>query len=240
MVQGVLTRRGGTSLAPWASLNVGSTVGDDPRHVAENRQNSFTALGRQLELMFDVWQVHGTEVAFAEGPRPPQTAHQQADIIFTDRPEVTLFMRFADCVPIFLVDPVRRVVGLAHGGWQGTVKDVAGAAVRAMHERYGTRPEDILAGIGPSICPEHYAVGPEVAARVEQAFGEDAPELLRQGQQKVHFDLWRANTLALEKAGVRQVEVSGLCTACHVEDWYSHRAEKGQTGRFGALLALNH
>jgi YfiH family protein len=239
VIQGVLTRQGGASRAPWASLNVGSTVGDDPQHVAENRQRSFTAVGRQIESLFDVWQVHGIDVVRADAPRLPQTPHQQADIVFTDRPEVTLFMRFADCVPIFLVDPVRKVVGLAHAGWQGTVKGVAGAAVQAMHERYGTDPKDILAGIGPSICPEHYAVGPEVVARIEHAFGEDAPDVLCQRNQHVHLDLWQANALGLERAGVHHVEVSGVCTACHTEDWYSHRAEKGRTGRFGALLALS-
>ena len=100
LVQAVFTRRGGVSPAPWNSLNVGGTVGDDRTRVQENRLRSFTALERGLNSMFDVWQVHSTEAVFAEAPRPPEVDHYKADIIFTDRPGVTLYMRFADCVPI--------------------------------------------------------------------------------------------------------------------------------------------
>jgi YfiH family protein len=147
-------------------------------------------------------------------------------------------MRFADCVPILLHDPRRKVVGIAHAGWLGTVRLTAAAAVRAMAEHYGSRPEDIQAGIGPSIGPDHYEVGADVIAKVQESFGSDAAQLVQQRGRKQHFDLWQANRLQLEQAGVRQIEVAGLCTACHLEDWFSHRAEKGKTGRFGALIAL--
>jgi YfiH family protein len=240
VVQGILTRQGGVSQAPWAALNVGSTVGDHPDDVAENRRRSFAALGRDLHSNYDVWQVHGTEVVYAGAPRPPEVAHRQADIILTDRPEVTLFMRFADCVPILLVDPVNHGICLAHAGWQGTVKGAAGVAVRAMQAKFGSSPADLLAGIGPSICERHYAVGPEVVQKVEQAFGESAAGLLKRRRESVHFNLWAANLLALQRAGVVQIEVSGECTACHPEDWYSHRRDQGKTGRFGVLLGLKN
>jgi hypothetical protein len=155
---------------------------------------------------------------------------------------VTLFMSFADCVPILLYDPLRKVVGLAHAGWQGTVNQVAARAVEAMRDCYGSSPADIWTGIGPSIGLHHYEVGPEVVEQVQRSFGADAAGLLQSfnggGRSGVNFDLWGANRLALERAGVRHIEVSGLCTACHLEDWFSHRAEKGTTGRFGALIAL--
>ncbi len=238
IVHGVFTRRGGASPAPWESLNVGGTVGDERSRVQQNRVHSFEALGRRIETMFDVWQVHSADAVFAQAPRPPEAAYHKADIIFTDRPEVTLYMRFADCVPILLHDPRKRVVGIAHAGWLGTVRGVASAAVRAMAERYGSRPEDIQAAIGPSIGPDHYEVGSDVIAQVEASFGaQAAPLILKRGQRR-HFDLWRANRLQLEQAGVEQIEVAGICTACHLEDWFSHRAEKGKTGRFGALIAL--
>jgi YfiH family protein len=241
-----LTRRGGVSTEPWVSLNVGATVGDDAASVQENRRRTFQALGRPLHTLFDVWQVHGVEVACADAPRPPEQAHQRADAILTDRPGVTLFMRFADCTPVFLYDPVRKVIGLAHAGWQGTVQGTAVRAVEVMRSVYGSRPEDLLAGIGPSIGPHHYEVGPDVIVAVRGAFGSDAGELLhaRNGNGapcadgRMLFDLWSANRLLLERAGVRRVEVSGICTACDLKDWYSHRAEKGRTGRFGALIAL--
>jgi copper oxidase (laccase) domain-containing protein len=107
-----------------------------------------------------------------------------------------------------------------------------------MQQRYGSTSKDIRAGIGPSIGPDHYEVGSDVVDQVTQTFGCDASSLLSKGAGRVKFDLWAANRLLLERAGVGQVEVAGLCTACHTEDWYSHRAEKGRTGRFGAIIAL--
>jgi polyphenol oxidase len=232
------TRHGGTSPQPWASLNLGSTVGDEIQRVRENRRLAFAAFDRPLESLFDVWQVHGTEVILAEAPRPLEAPFRQADAILTDRPGVTLVMRFADCVPILLYDPVRRVAGIAHAGWQGTVKGTARAAMEAMHSHYKSQPADVLAAIGPSICPQHYEVGPDVIARVRQAFGDAAGSLLLEKETGTHFDLWAANRLVLEQAGVKKIELSGLCTVCHNADWYSHRHERGRTGRFGAMIAL--
>jgi YfiH family protein len=177
-------------------------------------------------------------VAVAAAPRAPETPHPEADVILTDNPAVTLVMRFADCVPILLYDPVRGAVGLAHAGWMGTVRGTVLAAVRAMQSSFGSSPGDIRAGIGPSIGPDHYQVGEEVAVRVRQAFGAEAPDLLALRDGACYFDLWAANLLHLRRAGVREIETAGLCTACHLEDWYSHRAEHGRTGRFGAVLAL--
>ncbi|NOY99880.1 MAG: peptidoglycan editing factor PgeF [Chloroflexi bacterium] len=237
IVHAVFTRQGGVSPEPWDSLNVGGTVGDDPVRVRENRRRAFAALGRAPGSIFDVWQVHSANVAFGDAPRDPVASHQKADIILTDRPEVTLFMRFADCVPILLLDARLGVVGLAHAGWMGTVRGVATAAVEAMQARYGSRPADIQAAIGPSIGPDHYEVGPDVVGQVKQSFGKDADGLLC-ANGRVSFDLWSANQLLLERAGVEHVEIARVCTACHQEDWYSHRGEHGKTGRFGALIAL--
>ncbi len=164
VAQGVIARRGGVSPAPWSSLNVGGTVGDERDRVLENRRRSFAALGRSFESLFDVWQVHSADAVFAETPRPQGQELQQADIMFTDRPSVTLYMRFADCVPILLHDPRKQVVGIAHAGWLGTVRGVASAAVREMIGHYGSRPEDIQAAIGPSIGVDHYEVGHDVLA----------------------------------------------------------------------------
>jgi polyphenol oxidase len=236
--QAVFTRQGGVSPAPWKSLNVGGTVGDDVDRVRENRARSFDTLGRSILSLFDVWQVHSADVVYADAPRPAQVDHQKADIIFTDKPEVTLYMRFADCVPILLYDPKKCVVGIAHAGWLGTVRAVSITAVRGMTEHYGSQPENIMAGIGPSIGVDHYEVGPEVIAQVDQAFGPDAKRLIEIRGGRTYLDLWAANRVQLEKSGVKQIEVAGLCTACHLDDWFSHRGEKGRTGRFGALIAL--
>jgi len=238
IIHGIYTRRGGVSPMPWASLNQGGTVGDERENVIENRRRVFASINRSVESVFDVWQVHGVNVICTDTPRPLDSHHQKADAILTDRSKITLFMRFADCVPILLFDPVRGVIGIVHAGWQGTVKKIAGIAIQKMQECYRSNPADILAGIGPSICVQHYPVGPEVVDHVHSAFYRDASSLLKGYNGNTHFDLWTANQLILESSGVRQIQVSGICTACNTTDWYSHRAENGKTGRFGAIIAL--
>ena len=239
---GVFSRCGGVSEAPWASLNVGGLSGDLPERVQENRRRTFQALDLSIESLYDVWQVHSREVVCSTAPRPPEQPHLKADAILTDRLEVTLFMRFADCVPVLLYDPGKKVCGMVHAGWMGTVTKIAAATIQVMHDRYGSDPQDILAVIGPSIGQHHYEVGADVIARIRAAFGADASGLLQTlaGMQdgKAQLDLWAANRLVLEESGVRQVEISGICTACHLEDWYSHRGEAGSTGRFGAIIHL--
>ena len=234
----IFTRHGGLSPEPWGSLNVGGTVGDDLTRVRVNRNLSLKALACSPDSVFDVWQVHSADVVCATAPRPDSESVRQADIILTDKPELTLYMRFADCVPILFHDPRKGVVGVAHAGWMGTVRDVATASVNAMKRQYGSNPADIIAGIGPSIGPDHYEVGSDVILQVMQKFGDDSELLLKSHNGKIHFDLWKTNRLLLERAGVGQIEVAKICTACHTNDWFSHRAEKGRTGRFGALITL--
>ena len=238
VIQAVFTRQGGVSPHPWDSLNVGGSIGDELSHVRENRIRSFRAVGRVPESIYDVWQVHSADVVYADAPRPLDSQYRKADILLTDNPGVTLFMRFADCTPVLLYDPKKGVVGLVHSGWLGTVRGAARAAVEAMQERYASNPADIQAAIGPAIGPDHYEIGPDVIAQVKEAFGDQAQALLPAHGERVHFDLWKANQLLLRKAGVEQIEIAGLCTACHTDDWFSHRAEKGKAGRFGALIAL--
>jgi polyphenol oxidase len=236
-VHAIFTRRGGISPEPWKGLNVGGTVGDVPERVLENRRLALEAVERDPASVYDAWQVHGADVVIAESPRPLDVPHPHADIILAEKPSVTLMMRFADCVPVVLFDPVRHVAGIAHAGWMGTVHGTARVAVEAMRTCFGCRPADIQAGIGPSIGPDHYQIGPDVVAQVRQAF-ENPESLLELRNGSIYFDLWAANRKMLEIAGVEQIETAGICTACHTEDWFSHRQEKGRTGRFGAVVAL--
>lgn len=234
----IFTRHGGLSPEPWNSLNVGGTVGDDLKRVRANRNLSIEALGRRLDSIFDVWQVHSADVICANAPRPDSESVRQADIILTDKPELTLYMRFADCVPILLHDLRKGVIGIAHAGWKGTLRDVAASAVHTMQKQYGSDPADIVAGIGPSIGPDHYEVGADVILQVMHKFGDESEKVLKSHNGKIHFDLWKTNRILLERAGVGRIEIAGICTACNTQDWFSHRAEKGRTGRFGALIAL--
>ncbi len=239
VIQGVFTRHGGVSPHPWKSLNLGGTVGDDRKNIVENRKLLFDSINLSVDSLHDVWQVHSDIVIKVDKARGLDNDPVKADAIITNNPEVTLFMRFADCVPIFLYDPVRRVVGMVHAGWGGTVKKIASITVQAMAEQFGSNPQDILAGIGPSICVRHYEIQEDVASQVRMAFGSRSSSILEEDAKKLYFDLWTANELILQNAGVKQIEVSGICTACNLDDWYSHRGENGVTGRFGAILALS-
>jgi YfiH family protein len=156
----------------------------------------------------------------------------------TDRPGLALVMRFADCVPVLLYDPARQVVGIAHAGWRGTVDGAAASVVQTMREQFGCRPEDIQAGIGPSIGPGEYQGGEEVAAAVRENL-PDPESLLARSNGAFQFDLWEANRRILEAYGVTRIELAGISTARRTDEFYSHRAEHGRTGRFGAVICLN-
>ncbi|MBA4420463.1 MAG: peptidoglycan editing factor PgeF [Anaerolinea sp.] len=235
----VLTRNGGISLTPWNSLNLGGTVGDEPQHVAENKNRVMQAYRLDLEGVFDVWQVHSADWVYATNHRRVNEPHQRADIIITDKPGLTLMMRFADCVPLFVYDPINHASGMAHAGWQGTLKNVAGMLVKAMKEKFASQPESLLAGIGPAICMEHYPVGVETFAQFKELPGCAEESAVSTSNGSHHLDLKKINELQFRLAGVNTVENSSMCTACQEELWFSHRRDKGRTGRFGAFIQLD-
>jgi polyphenol oxidase len=235
---GIFTRHGGVSSEPWASLNVGGNNGDERSNVIENRKRSFDSLNLPVDSLFDVWQVHSSEVICTDVPRPLDAPHRQADAIITNRRGISLFMRFGDCVPIFLFDPVNNVIALVHAGWPGTVNMIALRAVRTMEQRYNSVARDIIAGIGPSVGPDHYMIREDVISQVKSSLKEESKKVLFQRNGFTYFDLWTANALILMNAGLAKIEISSICTACNMEDWYSHRGENGKTGRFGAVFAL--
>ncbi len=241
VTHGVFTRRGGVSLPPYDSLNVGSTVGDDPDRVRVNHERIAGVIGAEDTSFRTTWQVHGAEVLVARRDQAQSWPPPQADGIITAENDLPLIMRYADCVPIMLVDPVRHVIGMAHAGWRGTLAGIGPATIRAMHEVYGSQPQDIVAGIGPSIGPCCYEVGPEVIAQMREVFPE-ADDLIvpPNNGRGAYLDLWKATEYALRSAGVQFVEVARLCTRCHSHEFYSHRAEAGRTGRFGAILMMTN
>ena len=239
ITHGVFTRKGGVSPAPWSSLNQGGTVGDLRENVVENRRRVFKVFKRPVESIFDVWQVHGTDVVCTQHARPLDVDHIKADAIVTDSPDVTLFMRFADCVPILIYDPNKKIAAIIHAGWQGTVNKIIMHTLRKLQDQYQCDPKTLISAIGPSIGVCHYQVGIEVATAVRESFGGVSETLLIQREGKIYFDLWKANETLLRTGGVSSVEIANLCTACHTDDWYSHRAEAGKTGRFCAVLFLN-
>lgn len=232
------TRQGGVSPQPWDSLNQGGTVGDSRTNVIENRKRVFDSIHKPVESIFDVWQVHGNEVICANEPRNLDSEHQKADAIFTDRKEITLFMRFADCVPIVLYSPEKKVIGIIHAGWMGTVNKIVIDAVEKIQSDYHVDPASIIAGIGPSIGPDHYLIGEDVINKVHKAYNAYSDLLLKKNNGNVYFNLWKANEFNLQTCGVKQIEISEICTACNTSDWFSHRQENGKTGRFTAVAFL--
>jgi YfiH family protein len=238
LAHAVFSRHGGVSPEPYASLNMSVSTGDAKDNVRQNLARAFGALERDPATCADLWQVHSAKVVVAEEPNGLNEHLGQADALITNRPQVSLFLRFADCLPVLIYDPRRRAVGVAHAGWRGSLKKIAKATVQAMIERFGSRPADLVAGVGPGIGPCHYAVGPEVVAQTRQAFDGAADRLLRPHAGGYHLDLWEANRVALQEAGVEQIEVAGICTLCHSDDFFSHRATGGLTGRFGGLIGL--
>jgi YfiH family protein len=234
----VLTRIGGVSEGPYATLNLGHTVGDDLAAVRENHRRALEPLGLDPARVVSPWQVHGAHVDVV-GPEQLGTVRPKTDALVTTAPNVPLMMRFGDCTPVLLFDPVQRVAGMAHAGWRGVVVGVVRASVRTMTERLGCNPAHIWAGVGPTIGPCCYEVGAEVADQVAAACPAEA-QVIRRVNGRAYADLPAAVEAQLRAVGVELVEQAGLCTACRVDEFFSHRAENGHTGRFGIVMGLEH
>lgn len=244
-VRAVFTgRRGGVSRRWDGGLNWSLSVGDRPEAVRENRRRTLAALGLDPGSAVMGGLVHGNRVVAVEDGEADPAGDVRlipgADGLITDRAGLALIITAADCVPVYLYDPVRRAIGMVHAGWRGTVAGIAAEAVRAMRARYGCDPADIQAAIGPSIGPCCYEVDEAVAEPVRRYFGGRAEALLRPSARdgRHMLDLWAANRLDLESAGVGRVHVAGACTACQSDRFFSHRAEAGGAGRGAAVIVL--
>jgi polyphenol oxidase len=239
----VTTRHGGVSSGPYASLNVGLHVGDEPAHVVENRRRAAAALGLELAECVFAQQTHGREVVVVDaadrgrGTTGPEDA-PACDALVTGTPGVALAIMVADCVPLVLFEPQARVLAVVHAGWRGTVARVAAAAVEAM-AGLGAAPAAVVAGLGPAIEAARYQVGGEVAAAARSAFGQNTGDVLApDGRGHWRFDLWAANRRVLVETGVPavQIEVVAVGTGPGTP-FFSDRAER-PCGRFAALARL--
>ena len=245
---GFSTRHGGVSKGCYSSMNLSFSRGDDEQAVAENYRRMAGALGVATESMVLTWQTHTTHVRrVTENDRgkgiTAERDYRDVDGLITDVPEITLVTFYADCVPLYFVDPKRKAIGLSHSGWRGTVKRMGAVTLREMEKAFGTFPEDVIACIGPSICQGCFEVGEEVIDEVKKAFGPKESECLyRVGKQpgKYHLDLWKANEKILEDAGVNpsNIHTAGICTMCNPQHLYSHRAMGSSRGNLAAFLAL--
>jgi len=238
IAHGIFMRHGGCSPTPWNSLNLSTTGGDSIENVVENRRRVLASLELDPEYFFDVWQVHSSEVIIAEKNKGSNQPYTKADAIITSKPGISLLMRFADCVPIFLFDPTQKVIAIVHAGWIGTLDLIALKTVKKMECVFGSRPKNIIAGIGPSICVTHYPVGDKVIKKLITMFPENWMDYVKNYDEKSHLDLWKLNKYILERSGIINIDISGLCTVCDKGNWFSHRGENGKTGRFAGVISM--
>ena len=235
----VFTRQGGVSRPPFDSLNLSVSVPDAEQDVYANRATAYGVYGRRSDTLVHAHLVHGAGVAVV-GHSDHGRYVGPADGLISNQPGCGLTMNYADCAPILLYDPRNKAIGLGHAGWKGAIVDLPGAMVRAMGQAFGSRPSELFGAIGPAIGPCCYEVGEPVLSAVHRAFSE-TDELLWPAagrDDRRYFDLPLANARRLAQAGVEQIEMPGLCTACRTDLFFSHRAEGGRTGRFGAVFLL--
>ena len=241
---GIFTRQGGVSEGQWASLNMSCSTGDAAAPVNENRRRSCDALGLKPEHSVTSWLVHGNTVrVVSHEDMGEDLVH--ADAMVTRARGLVLTLRFADCVPVLFFDPVKGAAGIAHAGWKGIVNGVLPATVQTMQRAFGSQAKDIVAGVGPSIGPDKFEVSEDVAAQIQATVAakivrqhREPAEGLSDHRAKPRVDLWTAAESQLQAAGVGQIEIAGICTASNTTEWFSHRAEHGKTGRFGAVIVL--
>jgi polyphenol oxidase len=248
----VSTRLGGVSDGDYASLNLGLRTFDDPDKVLTNRERLFSTYGVPLDRSVWCLQVHGDAVTVIDAPDVAggnRGAYSEDNIVLgtdslvTGLTSVPLCITMADCAPVVLYDAAHHAVGLAHAGWRGTVARIASRTARTMHERYGTDPSTLTCAIGPSISAQNYEVGEEVITPAREVYGA-APVLRETGDGKALFDLWEANVVDLESAGVPRasIEVAGLSTSDRLDEFYSFRFEtrgsRRETGRLATVVML--
>lgn len=239
LVQGFSTRLGGVSEGEFASMNLSYLRGDDPQNVDKNYELICAALGIEKEQLVFTNQIHETKVSYADGSRQQYAA---TDALITDRPGVVIVTSYADCVPLYFVDPTRRVIGCAHSGWRGTRGKIGIKTVEAMSLTFGSRAEDMVALIGPSICKDCYEVSREVVEEFSVILPEEQLEqaVTERGDEKYQLDLWKINRFLLLEAGLREenIHIAGLCTCCNSGLLFSHRASRGHRGNLNAFLGI--
>ena len=244
---GFSTRIGGVSEGMWSSMNLSFSRGDDESCVREN----FKRMAKALDVLEDSFvfshQTHTTNVRRVteedkgKGFIKPLD-YQDVDGLITNVPGLCLSTFYADCVPLYFVDPVHKAIGLSHSGWRGTVGKIGQVTLEKMKQEYGTNAEDVLAAIGPSICQDCYEVSEDVILEFQKNFAEKHWESLyyKKENGKYQLDLWKANEIILLEAGVQKqnLVVTNLCTCCNSDKLFSHRASNGKRGNLAAFLAL--
>lgn len=244
------SRLGGVSREHLGTMNLSYTRGDEKAKVDENFCRIAEILDCTPKDIVCSDQTHTTNVRIVTAADKGKGVVRQKDYtdmdgLITNEPGIALATFYADCVPLYIVDPVHHAIGLSHSGWRGTVKRMGAVTLKKMEEEYGTRPQDVYTAIGPSICQDCYEVSRDVAEEFMQAFPKekDNPGLLYQQQEnkeKFQLNLWYANECVFREAGVpkEHIAVTDICTCCNPGVLFSHRASRGRRGNLGAFLML--
>jgi len=237
------TRSGGSSEANYSSLNLGLNSGDSPDQVISNRETLCRALEIDSEKFIFPKQTHTanvkviTEIFLLAGL--PERKHYllDTDAVITALPGICIAVKTADCVPVLLYDPERKVIAAIHAGWRGTAQNIINKTIQKMAEEFGSNPADLIAGIGPSISPEVYEVGEDVYSRFDPAFCRETDPVIK---EKKLLNLWEANRQQLLRAGVPsgQIELARICTLSDQERFFSARRDGAKTGRMGTGIML--
>ena len=244
---GFSTRIGGVSEGIFSSMNLSFTRGDDEGSVRENFRRMAEAIGVEPDSLVFAAQTHTTNVRKVTAEDKGKGIlwpldYQDVDGLITNEPGLCLTTFYADCVPLFFVDPVHKAIGLSHSGWRGTVGKMGQETLLRMKEEYGTEAEDVFAAVGPSICQDCYEVSEDVIEKFKEAFDEiHWGELFyKKENNKFQLNLWKANEIILLEAGVQKenIAVTNVCTNCNSDMLFSHRATKGERGSLAAFMAL--
>lgn len=236
----VTTRQGGVSEGEYAASNMGNLSDDNPDHVYENRNRLTLAIGIDSTNLFIPHQTHGDKVCIIDetflslSHKERENFLNGVDALITDKEEVGIGVTTADCVPVLVFDPEKRVFAAIHAGWKGTVNRIVSKTIRIMELKFNSNPQNLLAAIGPSISPEKFEVGDEVGIAFKKAdFDLSAISFRSPETGKLHIDLWEANKTSLIKAGVlpENIEIARLCTYCDSERFFSARRQTIHSGR---------
>lgn len=247
VTDGFSTRLGGVSEGCFSSLNLSFDRGDDRAAVAENFRRMGEALSVHCEDMVLSQQTHTTNIRIVTDEDRGKGITRERDYtdidgLITNVPGICLVTTYADCVPLYFLDPVKKVIALSHSGWRGTVGKIGKKTVELMHDNFGSDPADILAAVGPSVCQDCYEVSADVIDRFKEVFDRSVWDELFYGKPdgKYQLDLWKANEKIFLEAGIRKehIAVTNVCTHCNSRILYSHRAMGDKRGNLCAFLTL--
>lgn len=242
----VSTRLGGVSKDYLASMNLGFNRGDLDENVIRNHEIFANAIGVNPKNIVTGNQTHTTNVKVVTKDDCGKGIYRDRnytdiDGLITNEKGIVLATYYADCVPLLIVDTKNKAIGLSHSGWRGTVGKIGKVTIEKMGELYGTKPEDIVACIGPSICQKCYEISEKVAVQFKEAFPDNIKEILiDKGIGKYQLDLWECNRINFKEAGVlpENIKVTDICTCHNTDVLFSHRGHNGKRGNLGAFLSI--